>query len=665
MDTQFDASRKISLGGTIYAKGIGGQAGGSVSFDLGGTCTSFSATIGIDDYNFGYATSHGQPKVWSTFTLTDQANKVIKNVNFTAPDDTVQTFTADVTGVQQLTLANNNYGSNGYYAHADWANAKVSCNGTSVPAPPEVTSQPASQSVADGTPVTLAAAANGTDASHGWQVSRDGGTTWNPLSNDLTGPPPGAATASAQLNVTVGSADSGVQYRALFANAGGVTASAPATITVSGAPGKHVRASQLKAALSDSLSAAGPGQTLPYQGTVTVGASPATDLQLAFTASSKAPLATPPVVTATSSTGAPLPVIAAVTTKGNVHTLTINGTLPARAVVTLSALGTVGDGLPDGSGDITATLTAGTASPRPEVAATDSTAVSYKAALDSLFTDNTRSPLPGAQLTYTSTTTVGRGGFLNAGANYGPAENVTLHLVPDATLPFTGQPVVSLVDDHGAAITVPHTTTGSGTNADPYVVMFTAPVPQGVITTKTPPAVPAGAAYGTRYGATLLTNLSNNGRAAAPATVTDIDQVDNAPTVQNNLSVNRSTIRAGESFNFTATTKVVNGAANKLVINLYGTPAAPLDDNPKVTATLPNGDSFPVTATVARSITAYTVNIHEVVPANATITVQGSGMVLANPAPGAAVSVRQTASAVNLGGDPTRIDGKQVTLALQ
>ncbi len=663
MDTQFDPSRTITLAGKSYEKGLGGQAGGSVTFDLNGQCTAFSATIGIDDYNLDYAVTHGQPKVWSTFTLTDQAGTVIKNVNFTAPTDAVQPFTADVTGVQRLTIANNNFGDNGYYAHADWADAKVSCQGAETVAAPTVTTQPADQEAADGAEATLGASANGKAASYVWQASRDGGTTWQAVTAAPVAPADGATTAAATLKVPATLAASGVKYRAVFSNRGGTTASNPATVTVTGSAAAPV-ATTLTAALNDGLAKARPGQLLPYSGTVTVGDQPASGLTLVFTASEKAALRGAPVATAAAADGTAIPVTTSLAVAGSAYTMKVNGVLPAGAVVTVNALGTVADGLPDGSGNATATMSASAQLSGTAVSATDNTAVSYKATLDSLFTDTTRSPLPGTALTYTSTTMVGRSGFLNADANYGPAEGVVLKLTPDAALPFTAKPAVSVVDADGRAIAVPNTVTGTGTQAAPYVVTFNAPVPQGTITTKTPAAVPAGAAYGTAYTATFTSNLANNGRAAAPATVSDVDVVDNAPTVANTLTVDKTTVKPGESYNFTAQTKVVNGAANKLLVNLYGTPAAPLNDNPEITATLPNGDNFPITATVSRSITAYTVTVHEVVPANSTVTVKGSGTVVADPASGAAVSVRQTAHAVNLGGDPTHIGGRDVQIAL-
>ncbi len=664
MDTQFDPSRKIILAGKTYEKGLGGQAGGSVTFDLNGQCTSFSATIGIDDYNLDYAVTHGQPKVWSTFTLTDQAGTVLKNVDFTAPDTAVQPFTANVTGVQRLTIANNNFGANGYYAHANWADAKVTCAGAAAVSAPSVTAHPANATVADGAEATLAAAANGTATSYSWQASRDGGTTWQAVSAAPTAPATGATTATATLKVPASASESGVKYRAVFSNQGGTVASNPATLTVTG-PAATPVATTVAATLTDGVAQARPGQVLPYTGTATVGAQPATGLNLVLAASAKAPLGAAPVVTAKTPAGVAIPVTTTLSVAGNVHTMKVNGTLPAGTILTVNALGIVADGLLDGSGNITATLAISADLSGAAVTATENTALAYKAALDSLFTDTTRAPLPGTALNYTSTTMVGRSGFLNAGANYGPAESVTLTLTPDAALPFTAQPTVSVLDANGTPVTVPNTITGAGTNASPYVVTFNAPVPQGTITTKTPATVPAGAAYGTSYTAKLTSNLSNNGRTAAPAAATDVDLVDNAPTVQNTLTADATTIKPGESYNFTAKTKVANGAAKKLLINLYGTPAAPLDDNPVVTAELPNGDNFPVTATVSRSVTAYTVNIHEVVPANSTVTVKGSGTVVAEPATGARVSVRQTAHAVNMGGDPTSIGGTEVAIALQ
>lgn len=667
---QYDGKQKIVLDGTTYDKGIGGQPAGSVTVDLGGRCSTFSATIGIDDYNLDYAIAHGQPNVWSTFTLTDQNGTVLKNVDFTggasgAPGTSpVQTLTADVSGVQQLTLANNAFGSNNYYAHADWADAKVRCAPDGTALPPTVTAQPASQSVAAGATVNLTATAAGNPApTWQWQVSRDGGNSWSALADVPTAGGSGNSS-TATLSQAVVASESGVMFRAVFQSAGGVIASDPAIVTVSGGGGAAAKTT-LANAISDGVTAVAPGQSLAYTTTVTVGDEPASGVALTLASDSKAPFVGTPSVSVQSSGGSPLPFAAHVTSAASSIRVMIPGILPAGAIMTVVQNATVVRGLTDGSGTVTATAasTAGNLSATPGTAS-DKDQVSFKAALDNVFTDNTRDVYPGGTTTYVSTTTVGSSGFANKNAIAGPAEGVSLTITPDAALPFSGKPAVRVTDADGYPVTVPNTISGSGTHDSPYVVTFTGDVPQGTITTATPAAVPSSAAYATTYTATFASNLRNNGRTSAPATASDTDMVDNAPTVSNSLTANATSVRPGESYSFVATTTVNGGAARGFTMNLYGTLAAPLNDNPTVTVTAAGGSNVPVTSHVARSETSYTVSIDQVIPAGAVVTVAGNATVVAQPQATAPVGVRQTASALNLGGDPTHIDPKSVSLNL-
>jgi hypothetical protein len=88
---------------------------------------------------------------------------------------------------------------------------------------PLVTTQPASQTVVDGTPVTFTAGASGSPApSVQWQQSSDAGVTFTSV--------PGASGTS--LTFTAAIAQSGSLYRAVFTNAAGATPSSAATLIV-------------------------------------------------------------------------------------------------------------------------------------------------------------------------------------------------------------------------------------------------------------------------------------------------------------------------------------------------------------------------------------------------------------------------------------------------
>src|SRR5207302_1946231 len=88
---------------------------------------------------------------------------------------------------------------------------------------PQVTTQPANQTVATGSQVTLKAAAAGTPAATvQWQVSTDGGTTFKNLA--------GARTNTLRFIATT--ANNKNQYRAVFTNPVLTATTSVATLTV-------------------------------------------------------------------------------------------------------------------------------------------------------------------------------------------------------------------------------------------------------------------------------------------------------------------------------------------------------------------------------------------------------------------------------------------------
>jgi hypothetical protein len=91
---------------------------------------------------------------------------------------------------------------------------------------PQVTTQPAAQTVTAGQPVTFTAAASGSPApAIQWQSSLDGGSTWSDV--------PGATAAS--LSFTTIGEDNAAFYRAVFTNLAGSATTAAARLTVTAA----------------------------------------------------------------------------------------------------------------------------------------------------------------------------------------------------------------------------------------------------------------------------------------------------------------------------------------------------------------------------------------------------------------------------------------------
>jgi len=106
----------------------------------------------------------------------------------------------------------------------DISNANFSITATS--AAPAVILNPSSLALAPGAFASFSAAATGSPApSVQWQLSTTSGFTWSDI----------AGATSSTYSLTVGTADNGKRYRAVFANSGGSAASSSATLTISGA----------------------------------------------------------------------------------------------------------------------------------------------------------------------------------------------------------------------------------------------------------------------------------------------------------------------------------------------------------------------------------------------------------------------------------------------
>jgi hypothetical protein len=103
------------------------------------------------------------------------------------------------------------------------ANPSPPVSATPSTSAPAVTSQPASTDAADGASVRFSATASGNPApSVQWEVSTDGGTTWD----DVNG------ATSTTYTFTAMSSENGDEYRAVFSNSAGTATSAAATLTI-------------------------------------------------------------------------------------------------------------------------------------------------------------------------------------------------------------------------------------------------------------------------------------------------------------------------------------------------------------------------------------------------------------------------------------------------
>ncbi|MFJ4788521.1 NPCBM/NEW2 domain-containing protein [Streptomyces sp. NPDC088794] len=108
----------ITIGGVVYAKGLGVHADSDVEFYTGKACEKVTADVGVDDEkgangSVAFEIWADGTKVASTGTLTNAMP--------------AQSITADVTGAEVIHLVVTN-GGDGYDSdHADWAGAQLSC----------------------------------------------------------------------------------------------------------------------------------------------------------------------------------------------------------------------------------------------------------------------------------------------------------------------------------------------------------------------------------------------------------------------------------------------------------------------------------------------------------------------------------------------------------
>ncbi|KOV57356.1 alpha-galactosidase [Streptomyces sp. MMG1121] len=108
----------ITIGGTVYAKGLGAHAPSDISFYTGKACTKVTADVGVDDEKGTKGTVAFE--IWADGTEVASTD-VLTNAMSAHP------LTADVTGAQVVRLVVTDGGDGNDSDHADWADAQVSC----------------------------------------------------------------------------------------------------------------------------------------------------------------------------------------------------------------------------------------------------------------------------------------------------------------------------------------------------------------------------------------------------------------------------------------------------------------------------------------------------------------------------------------------------------
>ena len=107
----------LKLGGTVYAKGLGTNSPSDVQVYLGGKCSRFTATVGIDN---------GDPGS-STFSVTLDG-KILTTTPVLTGQSTPVTIDVPVTDGQILDLNVGDGGNGNGNDHGDWADPILTCN---------------------------------------------------------------------------------------------------------------------------------------------------------------------------------------------------------------------------------------------------------------------------------------------------------------------------------------------------------------------------------------------------------------------------------------------------------------------------------------------------------------------------------------------------------
>ncbi|WP_443043881.1 NPCBM/NEW2 domain-containing protein [Streptomyces sp. NBC_00322] len=111
--------RTLTVGGTTYAKGLGTHAASDITYYLGGSCSTFTASVGVDDETGG---SNGSV----VFQVYRDGTKVADSGRVTGAD-APRVLSAGLTGGLELRLVVAEGGDGINYDHADWAVPRLSC----------------------------------------------------------------------------------------------------------------------------------------------------------------------------------------------------------------------------------------------------------------------------------------------------------------------------------------------------------------------------------------------------------------------------------------------------------------------------------------------------------------------------------------------------------
>lgn len=108
----------ITLNGKVYAKGLGTHADARVRYFLGGKCSRFTATVGLDDRQ--------KTRGSVTFAVNGDGRE-LAGVPARNPQNRTAEISADLTGVRMVELVVGDAGDGNGNDWADWADARFTC----------------------------------------------------------------------------------------------------------------------------------------------------------------------------------------------------------------------------------------------------------------------------------------------------------------------------------------------------------------------------------------------------------------------------------------------------------------------------------------------------------------------------------------------------------
>ena len=108
----------ITIGGVVYAKGLGVHAASSVDYYAARSCERVTAQVGVDDEKDTKGTVAFE--VWAD-------GKKVASTGVLTNSDAAQALSADVTGAQVVRLVVTDGGDGVDSDHADWGDAQLSC----------------------------------------------------------------------------------------------------------------------------------------------------------------------------------------------------------------------------------------------------------------------------------------------------------------------------------------------------------------------------------------------------------------------------------------------------------------------------------------------------------------------------------------------------------